>query len=95
MKALKNPTPRKRAVPTAAAALIAKAREGQHTSDPSADALKALQEILEYNDGAPRPRRVSCDAVLEMLHAAGWQGARCSLDALCRRRFGRRSYGTP
>jgi hypothetical protein len=80
---------------TQADALIAKASEGQHMADPSATALAELGKVLEYNDEAPHKRRVSAAAAIEMMQSLGWKGSRQALDALCRRSFGRRTYGTP
>ena len=78
-----------------AGALIERAQRGQHAADPSATALAELKKVLEHNDGAAWGKRVSADAALEMLASLGWDHSRQALDALCRRRFGRRSYGTP
>ena len=86
---------KKRTQTDAAAELIASAKRGQHMAEPNAKALAVLEKVLAYNDGAPHKRRVSAEAMLETLHGFGWLGARPALDSLCRRRFGRRSYGTP
>lgn len=80
---------------TQADALIAKASRGHAIEEPSATALAELQKVLEYNAGAPWGKRVSAEAALEMLASLGWDRGRQALDTLCRRRFGRRSYGTP
>lgn len=79
---------------TQADALIAKASRGQHMTDPNPTALAELQKVLKYNDDAPHKRKVSAVAAVEMLHSFGWAGSRQALDSLCRRSFGRRSYGT-
>lgn len=80
---------------TQADTLIEKASRGRVADEPSAAALAELQKVLQYNDSAPWGKRVSADAALDMLSSSGWDHSRQALDALCRRRFGRRSYGTP
>lgn len=86
---------KKRTQTDAADALIASAQRGRHLAEPNAKALAVLEKVLAYNDGAPHKRRVPAEAMLETLRGFGWNGARHALESLCRRRFGRRSYGTP
>lgn len=78
-----------------AGALILHAAKGKNVADPSEHALAELKAVLEYNDAAPWGKRVSADAAMEMLAGLGWDRSRATLDAVCRRIFGRRSYGTP
>jgi hypothetical protein len=80
---------------THADALIERAKRGQHAADPSPTALAELKKVLEHNDHAAWGKRVSADTVLELLASLGWDHSRQALDALCRRRFGRRTFGTP
>lgn len=80
---------------TRADALIEKASQGQHLADPTPQAMVELKKVLDYNEAAPHKRKVSAAAAIEMLQSFGWIGSRQALDALCRRNFGRRTYGTP
>jgi hypothetical protein len=80
-----------------AAALIAGAKHGTALGAPSDEGLKALRTILDHNDSQNAPtKRVGSQAAIDMLQAHyGWKGASISaLNALCRRAFGRKSWGS-
>ena len=65
------------------------------TPDVPPEALKALKQVLAYNDTAPHKRRVTMAATLPMLAEYGWTGVtRYSLEALCRK-LGRKNFGSP
>ena len=82
--------------PTKAAALIAAAQSKSRAPDPSPEALAELKALLDHNDASSRTYRVSAEAATKMLNGMGWAPrARRCLDDLCRRHFGRHSYGTP
>lgn len=86
------------ASPSPADALIAKVRSGTSRAMPPLAALDALRKILEHNDVTSAPtKRVGSQAAIDMLQEHyGWQGSSLSsLNNLCRRAFGRKSWGTP
>lgn len=82
-----------------AASLIAQVEARGPTSTipaPSAAALAELRAVIEHNDASPRSVRVPADRAIELLRALGWGGkSRVAFEAVCKRHFGRRSYGTP
>lgn len=93
-------TPKKDAPPAPkaadAAALIAKAKTRNVAADPSDAAMTELKKILAYNDLASWSTKVSFEDVSAMLTAHGWTlTGRDSLNSLCRRAFGRASFGKP
>lgn len=88
------PPPRAALAPSAAK-LIAAAKQRTAVEAPSDDGMAELRALVEYNDTVPCPARVSADDALEMLRGYGWaRASRGALDALCKRAFGRKSYGT-
>lgn len=81
-----------------AAGLIDAVRFGVSKPLPSVEALSALQKLIKYNDAAEGPtKRVGSQSAIDMLQTHyGWKGTSISaLNALCRRAFGRKSWGTP
>ncbi len=78
-------------------ALIETVRRGASRDLPPQAAMDALRKLIEYNDTASGPsKRVGIQAAVTMLtEHYGWEGGRYALDALCRKAFGRRSWGTP
>ena len=77
--------------------LIQKAKgAASRMPDPSREAQAELRKILEWNDSARWNQRVGHPAVLQLLQTMGWQGRnRQTLDRLCARLFGRKTFGTP
>ena len=89
---------KKTAGPSPADALIAKVASGTMRAQPPPEALAALRKILTHNDATSAPnKRVGSQAAIDMLQEHyGWQGASISsLNTLCRRALGRKSWGTP
>ncbi len=88
-----------RTAPSPAAALIAKAKNPKTVEDVGSGGIEALRELIAHNDSISRSdsSRVSADAATKMLRDHfGWSGnSRCALNSLCRRLFGRTSWGTP
>lgn len=83
---------------TSAAALIAAAASNRHTGvpDPSETAIAELGKVLAHNDSSARWNRVRQTDAIKMLQGMGWTGASSiALDSLCRRVFGRKSWGSP
>lgn len=81
-----------------AEALIETIRYGVAKALPSPEALTALRRLIEHNDSESAPtKKVGAHAAIALLqkHYA-WKGASISaLNSLCRRAFGRKSWGTP
>lgn len=74
--------------------LIRQAQQDQ-AKDVPPEAVKALKQVLAYNDTAPHKRRVTMAATLPMLVDYGWTGVtRYALEALCRK-LGRKNFGSP
>lgn len=81
--------------PSPAAKLIEQQSAYRIIPDPSPEALAEVKRLLDHNDVAARPHRVSAEAATKMLQDMGWTGvARSALDSLCARHFGRKSYAT-
>lgn len=86
-------------MPTSPAdALIASVKHGTSRALPPPEALEALRKVIAHNDHTSAPtKRVGSQAAIDMLQEHyGWQGTSLSsLNNLCRRAFGRKSWGTP
>jgi hypothetical protein len=81
-----------------AAALIAAVERGTAKPLPSVEALAALQKLIAHNDSASaQVTRVGSAAAIDMLRTHyGWSGSSIgALNGLCRRAFGRASWGKP
>jgi hypothetical protein len=81
-----------------AAALIAKASRGTAKDEPPAEAVAALRKLCAHNDTqTSNVKKVGSGAAIEMLHTHyGWKGVSLSsLNSVCRRILGRKSWGTP
>jgi hypothetical protein len=78
-----------------AADLISQASSASGTKLPPPDALVELKKILDHNDTAPRPLRVSAERVLELLQSYNYSCRREKLNAVCKAAFGRHSFGAP
>lgn len=78
-----------------AAKLIASRRDWCGVPDPTPAALHELTLLVNHNDSVSVRLRVSAADALTMLNGLGWSGrSRESLDSLCRRRLGRKTYAT-
>lgn len=86
----------KAGVTGAAAKLIAARRDWCMVPDPPDTAVDELSVLVKHNDSVGVRLRVSSADAIEMLRGLGWAGhSRESLDSLCRRRLGRKTYATP
>lgn len=77
-------------------ALIAEAssKGEDRLPDLPPDAKAAVIKILAHNDKSSRLKRVTCDAVVEMLQARyGWQHGKDSFVRWVKRELGRKSWG--
>lgn len=78
-----------------AKALIESKKKQQAVAMPNAEALKQLQEILEYNDRAANNNsRINIESAAKLMTDYGFQCARDSLNRICRE-LGRKSYRNP
>jgi hypothetical protein len=78
-------------------ALISKAKTGTGIAMPSVAGLNALRVVLDHNDTQSGPtKKVGSQAAIDMLRDHyGWCGQSVvGLNAVCRRAFGRKSWGT-
>lgn len=80
-----------------AAALIATVSAGTTKADPTPEGLDALRKVIAHNDSQDAPtKKVGVNAAIDMLNTHyGWKGKSISsLNSLCRRVLGRKSWGT-
>lgn len=92
-----RPSARVRTSADPVAALIDSARVGTTKALPPPEALDALRRICAYNDSETSPtKKVSMSSAVELLQTNyAWTGtSRSSLDSLCRRALGRKSWGS-